>query len=219
MLSVSHSFFSYVRDAMPPEQMIELLQFEAVNRESFVDETAYTAVGLQGLMKKAVLAHLCEANAPGASSLRLNGVIRILSEIDGEVFSKDENESEAPWYCKAISNALRMLAMRPGWKFRAYGAYLFQESWVGPHFQSIMKGLARNNYASRDLAAYFASQERIRRYRIEEMLAALMHQRPRLSSEELREVSWGAHIAIASAVRVYDQFLNHFGVSNTKQSN
>lgn len=207
---VSHPFFSFVRDRMSPESLLEFLRFEAVSHEAADDETAFTVVGLQGLMRKAIAANLCEPSRPGGLSLRLNGVRRLLSEIESEMDLKVQRESETPWFCKTISNAYRMLATRPGWKFRAYGAHLLQESWAGPHFQSILKGLTRNGHVHRDLAASAASQERIRRFRLEDMLAALIHQRPRLSSDELWEVSWGAHIAIASASKLYNQVLNHF---------
>jgi hypothetical protein len=208
---VFHPFFEYVKDAMPRDKMIEFLKLETIRNEVVDDEVAYIVIGMQGLMKKAMTSNLWDECGNGKlAGFHTYWLRRLLSNLDAFSSLPVYREEAAPWFGKITSNSFNMMATRPGYKFRAYGSFLVTESWVEPHFERILAGMARNGLDSKDLQVYFTSHVGIDPVHTEEMLQAMIHQQPRLTPREVSEVVMGAHTAIAAGTRLYESAQRYF---------
>ncbi len=216
---IYHPFFDYVRDEMSRDSMIEFLKLEAIRNEVVDDEVALIVVGLQGLMKRTMASNLWDECGNGnLSQFHTYWLRRLLSRINALDSLPTYRDEHGPWFAKATSNSFNMLATRPGYKYRAYGSFLITESWVNPHFERIVLGLARTGLDHRDVAVYFASHIRIDPGHTKEMLQAFVQQEPRLTTSEVSEVILGAHTAVQAGTRLYDLALRYFRARDVTSS-
>lgn len=208
---IYHPFFDYIKDEICISKMIEFLQFETVRNEVVDDEVALIIVGLQGQMKNVMSSNLWDECGNGEiTSFHTYWLRRLISSLKIINNFHEFRHSKLPWFTSITSNSFNMMATRPSYKYRAYGSFFITESWVKPHFDRVLKGLKRVNLLNEDISVYFEKHCFIDPYHTEQIKQAFTHQQPRLNSEEVHEVLWGAHTAVVAGSRLYDLSMEYF---------
>lgn len=208
---IYHDFFEYVKNEMTREQMIEFLQFEAVRNEVVDDEVALIVVGLQAQMKNSMTSNLWDECGNGSVKRFHTHWLRLLLDRLGGIPEFTQRRANCiPWFTGITSNSFNMMATRPGYKYRAYGSFLITESWVNAHFGRILDGMKRVGLDHPDLTIYFTKHFSIDPHHTDQILTAMAHQQPELTPEEITEVLWGAHTAVAAGTKLYLQSIKYF---------
>ncbi|HYO54133.1 iron-containing redox enzyme family protein [Archangium sp.] len=203
---VLHPFFDFLADQASERALRTFLRLEVIRNEVVDDEVAFLIVGLQGTMKKVMTSNLWDECGNG----RLQGFhtywLRRLVE-RGEDWQelKRWRVASAPWFSKITSNSFNMMLTRSGYAYRAYGSFLMTEGWVKPHFDRILKGMARVGLDDPDTSVYFSRHAQIDPHHTAEMIAALRVQRPVLEKAEVDEIILGAHTAISAGTKMYER--------------
>lgn len=208
---IYHDFFEYVKNDMTREQMIEFLLFETVRNEVVDDEVALIVVGLQAQMKSSMTSNLWDECGNGSvRRFHTQWLRQLLDRLGGIAEFAQKRSSLIPWFTGITSNSFNMMATRPGYKYRAYGSFLITESWVNAHFGRILDGMRRVGLDHPDLTIYFTKHFTIDPHHTDQILTAMAHQQPELTPEEITEVLWGAHTAVAAGTKLYQESTKYF---------
>jgi len=208
---VDHVFFNFIEKAITPENFVEFLRLEVIRNEVVDDEVALAVAGLQGQMKQVLASNLWDECGNGElKNFHTYWLRRLLTGLDDWQEILVYRKNHLPWFSKITSNIFDILLTRPGFKYRAYGFFLITESWVKAHFEKILHAMQRLGMCKEDITIYFTRHVYIDPHHSEHLLLALEQQTPSLTSQELREVILGAHIAISAGISMYDQLLNYF---------
>jgi hypothetical protein len=210
-VGVYHEFWDYIRDEAGPQAMAEFLRLVLCRNEVVDDECALLVCGLQGNMKKAMVSNLWDECGNGSLTRFHTYWLRRLMEQtnDWEALPAYRAEDKKPWFSGILSNVFNVLLTRPGYKLQAYGFFCTTESWVEPHFVRILDGLARTGLDHEDIAVYFMAHVTIDPQHTQELLDAILYQTPALTRQEIDEILWGAHLAVAAATCQYREVMGY----------
>lgn len=207
--SLSHPLFPYLRSQATRTSLFLFLRNEVARNEVVDDEVAMMSVGLQGDMKRTVVANLWDECGRGDLQDFHTYWLRRLVERHADWDSLIEYRLIRPWFTQITTNVFNAFLTRPGLRLRAYGWFAVNESWVAPHFEDILVGTARTGLDDEETEVYFRKHVVIDPYHTAELTRALRQQVPALSRAEAREVVRGAHNAIAATGRQYDAMLKY----------
>lgn len=208
---IYHDFFEFVKNEMTREQMVKFLKFETVRNEVVDDEVALIVVGLQAQMKNAMTSNLWDECGNGSvKRFHTHWLRQLLDQLGGINTFQNERSDLIPWFTGITSNSFNMMATRPGYKYRAFGSFLITESWVNAHFERILEGMKRVGLDHPDLTIYFTKHVSIDPYHTDQILTAVANQQPRLNGNEITELLWGAHTAVAAGTRLYKESKQYF---------
>lgn len=215
---VRHPLFDYIADEMPAAQMREFLWLEVMRNEIVDDEVAMLVPGLQHSMKQVVASNLWDECGNGRiDGFHTTWLLRLLSHGDEwEAFLS--YRERRPWVSSTTSNAFNALLTNPANRFRAYGTFLVNESWVAEHFERILRGMDRVGIHDEDRRIYFDAHFKIDQHHRLEMIEGLRRQVPALGRRRLREVLEGAYQAIRAGEVMYDGLLAHFRAGETAKA-
>lgn len=210
-VGVYHEFWDYIRDEAGHDAMAEFLRLVLCRNEVVDDECALLVCGLQGNMKKAMVSNLWDECGNGSLERFHTYWLRRLMEQtnDWEALPAYRALDKKPWFSGILSNVFNVLLTRPGYKLRAYGFFCTTESWVEPHFVRILDGLARTKLNHEDIAVYFMAHVTIDPQHTQELLDSILYQTPALTKQEIDEILWGAHLAVASASEQYREVMGY----------
>lgn len=208
---IYHDFFEYVKNDMSKEKMIEFLKFEAVRNEVVDDEVALIVVGLQAQMKNSMTSNLWDECGNGSvKRFHTHWLRQLLNQLGGIDNFQSSRNKIIPWFTGITSNSFNMMATRPGYKYRAFGSFLITESWVDAHFTRILEGMKRVGLDHPDLTIYFTKHVSIDPHHTDQILSAVEHQQPKLTENEITELLWGAHTAVAAGTKLYEESKKYF---------
>lgn len=208
---VYHEFFDYLQNDISSEAFKEFLLLESIRNEVVDDEVALIVVGLQGLLKNTMASNLWDECGNGdIENFHTYWLRRLLSAFNVFDGFPDYREENVPWFASITSNSFNMMATRSCYNYRAYGSFLITESWVSPHFKRILNAFDRLNISDENLSIYFDKHYTIDPHHTDDMLKAILHQKPRLTSDEVQEVLRGAHTAVSAGTKLYEQCLAYF---------
>ncbi len=207
--SLNHPLFPYLRTQVTRSSLYLFLRNEVTRNEVVDDEVAMMSVGLQGDMKRTVVANLWDECGRGDLQDFHTYWLRRLVERHADWDSLVEYRLNRPWFTQITTNVFNAFLTRPGLRLRAYGWFAVNESWVAPHFEDILAGTARTRLDDEETEVYFRKHVVIDPYHTAELTRALRQQVPELSRDEARAVVHGAHNAIAATCRQYDAMLEY----------
>jgi hypothetical protein len=207
---VNHPLFDYIAKEITPEQMKEFLWLEVIRNEVVDDEVAMLVPGLQHSMKQVVASNLWDECGNGRiDGFHTTWLVRLLShKSEWEEFL--EYRELRPWFSACTSNSFNSLLTNPANRFKAYGTFLINESWVADHFERILAGMDRVGILDEDRRIYFDAHYTIDKHHRLEMIEGLRQQVPALEPKRLREILEGAHQAIAAGRYMYDRLYAYF---------
>ncbi|MGQ0839468.1 iron-containing redox enzyme family protein [Actinokineospora sp.] len=206
---VDHPLFAFLRDEADERQMHRFLQADLIRNEVVDDEVALLVVGLQGAQKNVAAANLWDECGRGRlENFHTHWLRRLLQATDGwdELY---EYRHDHPWFARFTSNTNAALLTRPARKLEAYGCFLVFESWVAPHFVSVLAGMDRLGILDDDIRIYFAAHVKIDPRHSKELAEGLRDQRPALSPREIEKVVYGAHLAASAGKRQFDCMVDY----------
>jgi hypothetical protein len=204
---VCHRLYDYLAEDAGRQALREFVYHEIVRNEVVDDEVALLATGLQGLPKTAVAINFFDEVGRGrlrhAHTYWLRQYLSANRDWDG----LRKFRARRPWFSGLSSNVFNMLLTRPGMKPAALGYFTVSESWVSPHFNKLLIGMGRVGVTKGDI--YFTAHARLDPFHAEELIVAIEAQRPRLTAEEIRQIHFGAALAVACGVETYDAMLTY----------
>lgn len=208
--SLSHPLFRYIAEEAGEPALQIFLRNEATRNEVVDDEVAMLLAGLQGPMKLAIASNLWDECGRGRlESFHTYWLRRLLDKRKDWEGLRHYRRAERPWFTQITTNVFNIFLTRPGVRLMAYGWFLINESWVAPHFDDILAGLARVGVNDDDIAIYFKAHRTIDPMHTKELSGAMAIQSPPLSPQQIALVVSGAHAAVAATTAQYDRMLGY----------
>lgn len=203
-----HKLYDYIATKASKKAVLTFLHTETVRTEVVDDEVCFMTIGLQGPLKKSSISNCWDECGNGDFTKFHTYWLRMLLEKTQtwEYFA-NYREQEMPWFAKLTSNSYNVLLTRPGYKYAGYGDFIMGESWVPPHFASILEGMKRVGFDHEDETIYFEKHVKIDPFHTKELIDGLAYQEPKLTPDEVNQFLFGAHVMIAAATAQYDRML------------
>lgn len=216
-IGVHHPLFEYLRDHAPREHVEMFLRGEVIRNEVVDDEVAMLITGLQGTQKAVAAANLWDECGRGRlENFHTFWLRRLIDATSGGIAEFIKQREANPWFAKITSNTNNMLLTRPAYKQMAYGCFLIFESWVEPHFVTLLSAMDRLGITNQDFRIYFTAHVAVDPRHSRELSDGMRYQRPELSALEIQNVVRGAHIATEAGRCQYDLWLEFFTKSKAK---
>lgn len=217
-IGVGHALYDYLCNQASPEAIKAFLRLEVCRNEVVDDEVALLVCGLQGNLKRMVSANLWDECGNGdLMRFHTYWLRRLLDHTEDWDNLKCYRQTEKPWFASITSNTFNALLTRPGRAYQAYGCFTTTEAWAAPHFEKLLKGIARTDLSHPDIDLYFRAHCNIDPFHSRELLDGILEQVPPLTIPELREIVLGAHIAVAAGVSQYRLILDYLHHIDTKE--
>lgn len=205
-----HPLFDYLEKYASREAFKYFLWNEVARNEVVDDEVAVMVTGIQGAMKAAVCSNLWdEVGHCKLENFHTYWLRRLVDATGGTESLLSYRRNEKPWYTMITTNVFNIMLTRPGLKFRRYGWFLMNESWVAPHFEKLIRGMERVGLNDNDITIYFTAHVAIDPRHTEELVSSMQIQKPRLKQIQVDEILKGALMSLAASCAQYDYMLDY----------